>query len=79
MDLLCNTFIRRFYYGTLAYYPATLRFMIELVGSDRVVIGTDNYAKMDVEQPNALVEALKLPADDLECVLRGNAKKLFKL
>jgi aminocarboxymuconate-semialdehyde decarboxylase len=72
-------YIRRFHYDTLAYYPETLRFMIELVGSDRVVIGTDNYAKMDVEQPNALVEALKLPTDDLERVLRGNAKKLFKL
>ena len=53
--------------------------MIDLVGSDRVVIGTDNYAKMDVEQPNALVEALKLPADDLERVLRGNARKLLKI
>lgn len=72
-------YIRRFHYDTLAYYPETLRFMIELVGSDRVVIGTDNYAKMDVEQPNALVEQLKLPAIDLERILRGNAKKLLRL
>ena len=35
--------------------------MIELVGSDRVVIGTDSYARMDVEQPNALIEGLRLP------------------
>ncbi|MGZ5115848.1 MAG: amidohydrolase family protein [Burkholderiales bacterium] len=72
-------YIRRFHYDTLAYYPETLRFMIDLVGSDRVVIGTDNYAKMDVEQPNALVEELKLPAADLERILRGNAAKLFRL
>ena len=72
-------YIRRFHYDTLAYYPETLRFMIELVGSDRVVIGTDNYAKMDVEQPNALVEQLKLPPQDLERILRGNAAKLFRL
>ncbi|HEY0337393.1 MAG TPA: amidohydrolase family protein [Burkholderiales bacterium] len=72
-------YIRRFHYDTLAYYPETLRFMIELVGSDRVVIGTDNYAKMDVEQPNALVEQLKLPPQDLERILRGNAVKLFRL
>jgi aminocarboxymuconate-semialdehyde decarboxylase len=72
-------YIRRFHYDTLAYYPETLRFMIELVGSDRVVIGTDNYAKMDVEQPNALVEQLKLPPQDLERILRGNAARLFRL
>ena len=72
-------YIRRFHYDTLAYYPETLRFMIELVGVDRVVIGTDNYAKMDVEQPNALVESLKLPAADLQKILYGNAAKLLRL
>ena len=72
-------YIRRFHYDSLAYYPETLRFMIDLVGSDRVVIGTDNYAKMDVEQPNALVEQLQLPAADRERILRGNAAKLLRL
>jgi predicted TIM-barrel fold metal-dependent hydrolase len=72
-------YIRRFHYDSLAYYPETLRFMIELVGSDRVLIGTDNYARMDVQQPNALVESLRLPAADLERVLRGNAARLLRL
>jgi aminocarboxymuconate-semialdehyde decarboxylase len=72
-------YIRRFHYDTLAYYPETLRFMIDLVGSDRVVIGTDNYAKMDVEQPNALVDQLKLLAPDRERILRGNAARLLRL
>ena len=72
-------YIRRFHYDSLAYYPETLRFMIELVGSDRVVIGTDNYARMDVDQPNALVESLNLPAADLQRILHGNAAKLLRL
>jgi aminocarboxymuconate-semialdehyde decarboxylase len=72
-------YIRRFHYDSLAYYPETLRFMIDVVGSDRVVIGTDSYAKMDVDQPTALVEALKLPAEDVERILRRNAAKLLKL
>ena len=72
-------YIRRFHYDTLAYYPETLRFMIELVGADRVVIGSDNYAKMEVDQPNALVEAIALPPDDLTRILRGNAARLFGL
>jgi aminocarboxymuconate-semialdehyde decarboxylase len=72
-------YVRRFYYDSLAYYPETLKFMIDLVGADRVVIGTDNYAKMDVDQPNALTQSLGLPQADLDLVLRGNAKRLFRL
>lgn len=72
-------YMRRFHYDSLAYNPETLRFMIDLLGSDRIVIGTDNYAIMDVEQPNALVMELKLPAADRNRILRGNAAKLFRL
>ena len=72
-------YIRRFHYDTLTYYPEILRFLITMVGSDRVVIGTDNYALMDVQEPNALVEQLNLPQQDRERIFRGNAEKLFKL
>lgn len=72
-------YVRRFHYDTLAYYPETLRFMIELIGSDRLVIGTDNYATMDVDQPNGLVEQLRLPEADSERIFRGNAARLFRL
>jgi aminocarboxymuconate-semialdehyde decarboxylase len=72
-------YVRRFHYDTLAYYPETLKFMIGLVGADRVVIGTDNYAKMDVDQPNALAQSLGLPDAELDLILRGNARRLFRL
>jgi aminocarboxymuconate-semialdehyde decarboxylase len=72
-------YIRRFHYDTITYYPETLRFLITLVGSDRVVIGTDNFAAMDVEEPNGLVEELNLPAADRDRILRGNAARLFHL
>jgi aminocarboxymuconate-semialdehyde decarboxylase len=72
-------YIKRFHYDSIAYYPETLRFLIGLVGSDRVVIGTDDYAAMDVEEPNALVEGLKLPAEDRERILWRNAARLFHL
>jgi aminocarboxymuconate-semialdehyde decarboxylase len=72
-------YIRRFHYDTIAYYPETLRFLIDLVGVDRVVIGTDNYAAMDLDKPTALVEELKLPAADRERIFTSNAVKLFRL
>jgi aminocarboxymuconate-semialdehyde decarboxylase len=72
-------YIRRFHYDTLAYYPEALRFLIDLVGSDRVVIGTDNFALMDVDDPRALLNALNLPAAERERILSGNAARLFKV
>lgn len=72
-------YIRRFHYDTLTFYPETLRFLIDLVGPDRVVIGTDNYAAMDVGEPNALVEQIGLSAEDRDHIFRGNAARLFRL
>jgi len=72
-------YIRRFHYDTLTFYPETLRFLISLVGSDRVVVGTDTFASMGIEYPNALVEQLNLPAQDRDRILRGNAVRLFGL
>ncbi len=71
-------YIRRFHYDSIAFYPETLRYLIALVGSDRIVIGTDNYAAMDTE-PNALVESLNLPAAERERILRENAARLLRL
>src|SRR5580693_3338216 len=72
-------YVRRFHYDTLTYDANALRFLISLVGSDRVVIGTDNFAGMDVEQPNELVEQLNMPAEDRDRIFRGNAIKLLHL
>ena len=72
-------YIRRFHYDSLAFYPETLRFMVDLLGSDRIVIGTDNYARMDVDQPNALVEEIKLAPQDRDRILSGNASRLLRL
>jgi aminocarboxymuconate-semialdehyde decarboxylase len=72
-------YVRRFHYDTLTYDPGALRFLISTVGSDRVVLGTDNFAGMDVEQPNELVEQLNLATEDRDRIFRGNAMKLLHL
>ena len=72
-------YIRRFHYDALTFYPETMRFLVSLVGADRVVIGTDNYAAMDMKEPNALVESINLPEKDLDLILKGNATRLLKI
>jgi aminocarboxymuconate-semialdehyde decarboxylase len=72
-------YLRRFYYDDLTYYPVALRFLIDVVGIDRVMVGTDNMftdANMMLP-PSTLVEQLRLPAEERELILFGNARRLF--
>jgi aminocarboxymuconate-semialdehyde decarboxylase len=68
-------YIRRFHYDTLTFYPETMRFLINLVGADRVVIGTDNYAAMDVGEPNELVERLNLSTEKTATIFSGETRR----
>ena len=88
-------YIRRFYFDSLAFYPPTLDYLITMVGSDRVVVGTDSMGPQAanpnatptatpgrVEQgggPHSVIDQLDLSADDRDLILRGNLKRLFKL
>jgi len=70
-------YLRRFHYDYLIYYPEAFRFLMVMVGADRIVVGTDNFAAKDVEYPSAVLDQFKLPAADRERILKGNAKRLL--
>ena len=75
-------YLRRFYYDSLVYYPIALRFLIDLVGVDRVMLGTDNMygpGNQLTQYPHTIIDQLNLPEDQRDLMLRGNAKRLFKL
>jgi aminocarboxymuconate-semialdehyde decarboxylase len=74
-----KTYVRRFHYDYLTYHPEGFRFLLSLVGSDRIVVGTDSFNARDIEYPSAVVEQFKLPAADRDRILRGNAIRLFRL
>ena len=72
-------YLRRFHYDYLIYYPEALRFLITMVGSDRIVVGTDNFAAKDIEYPSAVMDQFNLPAADRDRILKGNAMRLLHL
>ena len=72
-------YLRRFHYDYLIYYPEAFRFLMTMVGSDRIVVGTDNFAAKDVEYPTAVLDQFKLPAADRNRILKGNAMRLLHL
>ena len=70
-------YVRRFWYDTLVYDAATVRSMVETVGADRIMVGSD-YPFPIAERPvgaTAVAAALDDPA--LEAVLLETAINLF--
>jgi aminocarboxymuconate-semialdehyde decarboxylase len=79
MKLPFRDYIRRFHYDYLIYYPEAFRFLMTMVGSDRIVVGTDNFAAKDVEYPTAVLDQFNLPPADRTRILSGNAKRLMHI
>jgi len=72
-------YLRRFHYDYLIYYPEAFRFLMGLVGSDRIVVGTDHFAAKDIDYPMAVLDQFNLAAADRDRILKGNAMRLLHL
>ncbi|OAN30124.1 hypothetical protein A4X20_09650 [Mycolicibacterium iranicum] len=53
-----SEYLSRFYYDSCTYTESTLRFLIDAVGIDRVVLGTDYPAPMVQEDPVTWLEGM---------------------
>jgi predicted TIM-barrel fold metal-dependent hydrolase len=50
-----------------------------MVGTDRIVVGTDDFAAKDVDYPNNVLDQFNLSPADRDRILRGNAVRLLGL
>ena len=53
--------------------------MIQQVGVDRFLVGSDYCFDMGVDEPVKFVQELDLPAAQRNMILNGNAARLLKL
>jgi aminocarboxymuconate-semialdehyde decarboxylase len=74
-----SSYLRRIWYDALVYTPQALRHLVEAVGADKVVLGTDYPFDMGITDPVNRAAAAALPAADLSAVLSTNATALFTL
>jgi len=74
-----STYLRRFTYDTISHSPEALRYLISLVGADRVMIGSDYCFDMGYERPVHWLDALKLSKTDHGKILGGTASRLLRL
>jgi aminocarboxymuconate-semialdehyde decarboxylase len=69
--------LRRFLYDTVTHDSDLLRALIEFVGVERVVLGSDYPFDMGVDHPADVVRSLGLAAEDEAAILGGNALRLL--
>jgi len=73
-------YLRRFYYDSIIESPEILTSLIQLVGADRVLFGTDYASPMRDKNPTAFIRNLaQVSPADRNLILGGNAARLFRL
>jgi aminocarboxymuconate-semialdehyde decarboxylase len=75
---LPSSYLRRFYYDTVTYTDRNLRWLIDTVGVDRVVFGTDWPAPMAVPEPVVRLRASSALTDqERRAILTDNTARIF--
>jgi len=76
-----RAYLRRFGYDTITHDPRALRYLVDTVGADRVMLGSDFCFDMGYERPRAIVlnRAVGLTRRDQSRVLRNNAARLLQI
>jgi len=75
-----SAYLRRFYYDCIVYTESALRFLIDTVGADRVVFGTDWPYDMALDWPVSWILAMEsLTQAEKEAILWRNLERLIGL
>lgn len=75
-----SAYLPRFYYDCIVYTEAALRYLIDTVGIDRVVFGTDWPYDMVFDWPVSWILSLEgLTQDEKEAILWKNLERLLGL
>jgi aminocarboxymuconate-semialdehyde decarboxylase len=73
-----STYFKQFYFDTITHSPAALAYLIDLVGVDQIMLGSDYPFDMGYEQPAAELDAVPgLSAADKAAILGGNAQRVL--
>ncbi|HVG78248.1 MAG TPA: amidohydrolase family protein [Patescibacteria group bacterium] len=75
-----ETYLKRFTYDTISHSPPLLRFLIDLVGAERVMLGSDYCFDMGYIRPREIVEKrLRLSRPDQRRILGATAARLLSI
>ena len=68
---------RRLYFDTVLFEPRALRFLCDVVGADRVMLGSDYPFGIGDPDPCAVVEATPLTSPERRAIFGETAARIF--
>lgn len=72
-------YVKKLYFDTLVHIPEAMRFLLDLVGPDQIVVGTDYPYEMAERSPVAFVDSIPgLTAEDRSAILEGNISRIIE-
>ena len=75
-----SAYLSHFFFDTISHSAQALRYLIGLVGPDRVLLGSDYCFDMGYEDPVGMLRGVRpMSAKDRALILGGNALKLLGL
>jgi aminocarboxymuconate-semialdehyde decarboxylase len=75
-----SEYLRRFHYDLITHHSGIMRNLIDLVGVDRIVAGTDFPQGMAVKQPVDFVESIPgLTHEERSSILCDNPARLLQI
>ena len=74
-----SSYLRRLWFDSLVHSPMVLRHLVETVGADRFVLGSDYPFDMGTDDPVGALTAAGLSADDTAAIRGANAAALLGL
>ena len=73
-----SSYLRQFYFDTITHSAPALSYLIDLVGVDRIMLGSDYPFDMGYERPTEIVaEVPGLSDGDRQAILGGTAQRLL--
>jgi aminocarboxymuconate-semialdehyde decarboxylase len=75
-----SAYLKRFTYDTISYNEEILQDLVDLVGADRIMVGSDYCFDIAYEEPVKVVTGMKsLSEGEKQMILGENAKRLLKI
>jgi len=73
-----SAYLRRFHYDIISHDPGMIRFLIDRIGADRIVVGTDYNMDAGYDRPVEFVDTIPgLTTSERDLILSGNALRIF--
>lgn len=76
---LPSSYLNRIWVDSAVFDPLTLRFLVDKMGVDKVMLGSDAPFPLGEQQIGQLIKNSGLASDAQQSILSGNAKQFFNL